>query len=107
MGTRKLSVSKFTETDDNDPEFFATTTLYVIHEVDFGGGATKVYRQFLQVPEGYITEVFEEFTNNNRAKQKLKDETDMNFENGEDASLRTRRGLFSGLEELNVYCCCE
>ena len=96
--TRKLSVSKFTETDDDDPEFFATTTLYVIHEVDFGGGATKVYRQFLQVPEGYITEVFEEFTNNNRAKQKLKDETDMNFENGEDASLRTRRGLFSGLE---------
>jgi len=109
---RRVSITKLVEKDAADQDFLQVSKLYAIHEMHMDGSDKKLYRQFLLVPEGYITEVFADFRIhdnfvaatdkekrlvlmenwNNEKDSKKKNETELT------SAQRTKRGLFSGLE---------
>jgi hypothetical protein len=114
---RRLSITKLVEKDASDQDFLQITKLYAIHEMQMDGSNKKLYRQFLLVPDGYITEVFADFrihenfvaTTDKEKRLVLMEnwnnEKDAKFKEGKNISnepltpaQRTKRGLFSGLE---------
>lgn len=94
---RKLSVTVHEERDAEDPNFLHETKLFSLHEISFDGNKRKVWRQFLVLPDGTITEVFDKVGFGEYQAETAVPSPDTNF-TAPTAVKRTKTGLFKGLE---------
>lgn len=94
---RKLSVTVHEERDAEDPEFLHETKLFSLHEISFDGNKRKLWRQFLVLPDGSITEVFDKVGFGEYQDETALPSPDTNFTKPT-AVKRTKTGIFKGLE---------
>lgn len=59
--TRRVCISEYTEHDQFDESFEEITKHFAIYQIS-GDGKKTIYRHFLQLPNGVILEIFDQFT---------------------------------------------